>query len=113
MYKAKVDRTWIDSSGLVLVQTTKGPGSEHPKPHPFAIVKIGGVQGSNIKFEGVREGDLLRCDSLPYMSRPSPIYSNDYKYETYTKAGRKFMRSKALYWPVKLPNGFWVLREQR
>ncbi len=60
----------------------------------------------------LKVGDILRCDGLPFMSRPRPIKTIDYNMNTDRLSihRKRSLRENITHKPVQLPSGFWVLR---
>lgn len=56
-----------------------------------------------IPVNDIEMGDIVRCDGLPFMSRPETIY----KIPLY----KRHSSTKKLYEPCQLTNGMWVLRK--
>jgi hypothetical protein len=52
-----------------------------------------------IPVSDIQEGDIVRCDGLPFLAKPAIIYST------------QFFHKKKLYEPCQLTNLMWVLRK--
>ena len=96
----------------------------------FKVSDIGNSKKPNHKLTGtvdnihftigeidhsIKEGDLLRCDGLPYMSRPSNkkvsvVWTQDEPYSKITI--HKVLKDRVPgYSPFQLDSGYWVLRK--
>lgn len=70
---------------------------------------------SNIKVfnpisevDGIRIGDIVRNDTLPFMKRPKPICKKDKSGQIVFDKNKKIIK---LYKPFRLKSGYWVLRK--
>ena len=62
----------------------------------------------------IKKGDLLRCDGLPYMTKPVRTVNTKYTYDS-NKIKRVVQYVYDLpegYKPFQLDSGYWVLRKQ-
>jgi hypothetical protein len=59
----------------------------------------------------IKVGDLLRCDGLPYMSKP-PLFNTVYTRDSNGTRVKyiRFNRPEG-YRPFRLESGYWVLRK--
>lgn len=72
-------------------------GNNKIKAHPYQRVLIRAYESHHIQ-----NGDILRCDGLPFQSRPAPLYK---------QSTNSFERDRVkTHHPVKLPTDLWVLR---
>ena len=80
--------------------------------------KLVGVTGNNRFILGqidtsIKVGDLLRCDGLPYTSKPVRTINTKYNKDS----SGKLVLTKYVYGipegysPVQLDSGYWVLRK--
>lgn len=72
-------------------------GNNKIKAHPYQSSLIHTYEQHHIQNE-----DVLRCDGLPFQSRPAPLYK---------QSTDSFERDRVeTHHPVKLPTNLWVLR---
>jgi hypothetical protein len=59
----------------------------------------------------IKKGDLIRCDGLPYMSKP-PLFNKVYTRDSNGTRVKdiRFNRPEG-YKPFRLESGYWVLRK--
>lgn len=71
-------------------------GADKPSPHPFNVHY--NVKSMELFAKGIKKGDVVRCDGLPFQVRPKRILDR--------------MNNK-MYVPIKLESGLWVLRPKK
>ena len=49
----------------------------------------------------IKKGDLIRCDGLPFMAKPTPFPRT-----------KKIYQTSSTYLPFQLDSGYWVLRKK-
>lgn len=110
MKKMEVNRIAY-TGGLTLIQLKRSHiGEDKPIKHPLT-----GCHRSTYSsrvLAGIKIGDVLRCDGLPFMSRPTPIIKtneNGRKPLIYSRTNGKFIHHYT-HNPYKLESGYWVLR---
>ena len=84
-------------------------GKENPNAHPLRVYKEWFVRSS---VDGIRIGDIVRCDGLPFQSRPAPIVKLTETGRTpliYSKTKGRFVHHYT-HRPFRLKLGLWVLR---
>lgn len=69
-------------------------GSGKNTTHPFH--KRYSIKAVCKLTDGIKEGDIIRCDGIPYQSRPRYLLDRE---------------GFRLYSPFKLGSGLWVLRK--
>jgi hypothetical protein len=80
--------------------------------------KITGRDGNNTFTIGqidnsIKVNDLLRCDGLPYMSKP-PLFNKVYTRDSNgTKVKDVRLNIPEGYKPFRLESGYWVLRKTK
>lgn len=73
--------------------SNKIPNKQKPSTHPCHSQDK--IKAFYKLVDGIKPGDIIRCDGIPYQSRPKAIYIDR----------STFLR------PVKLESKLWVLRK--
>ena len=84
-------------------------GKDRPKVHPLSRQGIW-IPTKDIK--GIKVGDVLRCDGLPFMSRPASIIktNEDGRVPIIFSITKGRLIHHYTHKPYKLESGYWVLR---
>jgi hypothetical protein len=105
----KKEISWVASWGYDTRESTVGIKSPINHPQQSKWVRTD-TDTLPTEVVGLRTGDLVRCDGLLFMSRPRTIYG---KWEAVVDKNGflKSWKRDVLYSPVKVGDGFWVLRK--
>lgn len=103
MFKCEVTKVVVDSflqeTHVGFRVSTKGSSSS---PNHSLV----GTRKNNFFLIGeidksIKVGDLIRCDGLPFMAKPTPFPRT-----------KKIYQTSSTYLPFQLDSGYWVLRKK-